>query len=92
MSIIRVMEFLIAASLSDRHCGPTNNMLDMYLSGDPYLVFAKRVGAVPSTATKKSHETCATDTKYAASGAVWHVERTHWPLGLASQHLRRTRC
>ena len=51
------MEFLIAGSLSDRHCGPTNNMLDMYLSGDPYLSFAKRVGAVPSTATKKSHET-----------------------------------
>jgi DNA polymerase-1 len=50
------MEFLIAASLSDGHCGPTNNMLDMYESGDPYLAFAKRVGAVPGTATKKSHE------------------------------------
>ena len=49
------MEFLIAASLSDHHCGPINNMLDMYLSGDPYLSFAKRVGAVPSTATKESH-------------------------------------
>ena len=47
------MEFLIAASLSDQHCGPINNMLDMYLSGDPYLSFAKRVGAVPSTATKR---------------------------------------
>jgi DNA polymerase-1 len=49
------MEFLIAASLSDRHCGPVNNMLDMYNSGDPYLSFAKRVGAVPQTATKTSH-------------------------------------
>jgi DNA polymerase I len=49
------MEFLIAASLSDQHCGPINHMLDMYNSGDPYLSFAKRVGAVPSTATKKSH-------------------------------------
>jgi DNA polymerase-1 len=49
------MEFLIAASLSDGHCGPVNNMLDMYNSGDPYLSFAKRVGAVPSSATKKSH-------------------------------------
>jgi DNA polymerase I len=49
------MEFLIAAVLSDGHCGPTNAMLDMYRSGDPYLSFAKRVGAVPSTATKKSH-------------------------------------
>jgi hypothetical protein len=38
------MEFLIAASLSDGHCGPVNNMLDMYLTGDPYLTFAKRVG------------------------------------------------
>lgn len=50
------MEFLIAAVLSDGHCGSVNAMLDMYLSGDPYLSFAKRVGAVPATATKKSHE------------------------------------
>jgi DNA polymerase I len=50
------MEFLIAAALSDRHCGPVNDMLDMYNSGDPYLSFTKRVGAVPATATKKSHE------------------------------------
>jgi DNA polymerase I len=50
------MEFLIAASLSDGHCGPVNAMLAMYESGDPYLSFAKRVGAVPQTATKKSHE------------------------------------
>jgi DNA polymerase I len=49
------MEFLIAASLSDRHCAPVNTMLDMYRTGDPYLAFAKRVGAVPSTATKQSH-------------------------------------
>jgi DNA polymerase I len=49
------MEFLLAASLSDRHCGPVNNMLDMYRSGDPYLSFAKSVGAVPLSATKKSH-------------------------------------
>jgi DNA polymerase family A len=49
------MEFLIAAVLSDGHCGPVNHMLDMYLTGDPYLSFAKRVGAVPSTATKTSH-------------------------------------
>jgi DNA polymerase family A len=51
------MEFLVAASLSDRHCGSTNVMLDMYNSGDPYLSFTKRVGAAPATATKKSHET-----------------------------------
>lgn len=49
------MEFLLAASLSDGHCGPNNPMLDMYRSGDPYLAFAKSVGAVPQSATKKSH-------------------------------------
>jgi DNA polymerase I len=49
------MEFLLAASKSDGHCGPLNNMLDMYNSGDPYLAFAKSVGAVPQSATKKSH-------------------------------------
>ena len=30
-------------------------MLDAYNSGDPYLAFAKRVGAAPSNATKTSH-------------------------------------
>jgi DNA polymerase I len=49
------MEFLIAAALSDKHCGPVNEMLNMYLSGDPYLAFAKRVGAVPPDASKQSH-------------------------------------
>jgi DNA polymerase I len=49
------MEFLLAAALSDGHCGPANRMLDMYLSGDPYLSFAKIVGAVPADATKQSH-------------------------------------
>jgi hypothetical protein len=49
------MEFLIAASLSDGHCGPANPMLDDYNSGDPYLSFAKRVGVVPGYATKESH-------------------------------------
>jgi DNA polymerase-1 len=50
------MEFLIAAALSDGHCGRVNNMLNMYRSGDPYLAFAKSVNAVPKTATKQSHE------------------------------------
>jgi DNA polymerase-1 len=49
------MEFLIAASLSDGHCGPVNNMLEMYRSGDPYLSFAKAVGAIPSGGTKQTH-------------------------------------
>ena len=50
------MEFLIAAALSDGHCGPVNNMLDMYRSGDPYMAFAKRVGAIPEHVTKKMLE------------------------------------
>jgi DNA polymerase I-like protein with 3'-5' exonuclease and polymerase domains len=50
------MEFLIAASLSDAHCGPVNTMLEMYCTGDPYLSFAKRVGMAPSWATKSTHE------------------------------------
>jgi hypothetical protein len=45
------MEFLIAAALSDGHCGSTNTMLDMYRSGDPYLSFAQRVGAIPDDIT-----------------------------------------
>jgi hypothetical protein len=44
-------EFGIAAVLSDDH-----NMRLAYLSGDPYLEFAKQAGAVPSSATRKSHE------------------------------------
>jgi hypothetical protein len=48
------MEFLIAAALSDGHCGPTNTMLDMYRSGDPYLSFAKAVGAIPHHITKQT--------------------------------------
>jgi hypothetical protein len=49
------MEFLIAAALSDGHCGPDNPMLEMYESNDPYLAFVKKIGAVPADATKKSH-------------------------------------
>ena len=40
------MELLIAAALSDGHCGAVNPMLEMYRSGDPYLVCAEgRLGA-----------------------------------------------
>jgi hypothetical protein len=48
------MEFMLAASLSDGHCGPANQMLEMYQSGDPYLSFAKAVGAIPKHITKKT--------------------------------------
>jgi DNA polymerase I len=43
-------EFAIAAALS----GDTA-MQDAYLSGDPYLTFARQAGAVPENATKESH-------------------------------------
>ena len=43
-------EFGIAAALSR-----DVNMLAAYLSGDPYLAFAKQAGAVPPNATKYTH-------------------------------------
>ncbi|MCK5662858.1 MAG: hypothetical protein KAI17_05195 [Thiotrichaceae bacterium] len=43
-------EFGIAAVLSN-----DDRMLEAYNSGDPYLAFAKQVGAVPPEATKYSH-------------------------------------
>jgi len=43
-------EFGIAAALSN-----DENMKAAYMSGDPYLAFAKQAGAVPQDATKKSH-------------------------------------
>ncbi|MET0107212.1 MAG: DNA polymerase [Sedimenticola sp.] len=44
-------EFGIAAALSGDPL-----MQDAYLSGDPYLAFAKQAGAVPEYATKQSHK------------------------------------
>ncbi len=43
-------EFAIAAALSG-----DSAMQQAYLSGDPYLTFAKQAGAVPESATKTSH-------------------------------------
>jgi len=43
-------EFAIAAVLSG-----DPEMIQNYLSGDPYLAFAKAAGAVPQRATKQSH-------------------------------------
>jgi DNA polymerase-1 len=43
-------EFGIAAALSN-----DKRMKDAYLSGDPYLAFAKQAGAAPPEATKKTH-------------------------------------
>jgi DNA polymerase I-like protein with 3'-5' exonuclease and polymerase domains len=49
------MEFLLAASSSDAHCGSVNRMFNMYKSGDPYLAYTKAIGVLPNSATKKSH-------------------------------------
>jgi DNA polymerase I len=57
------MEFLIAAALSDVHCGSVNMMLDMYRSGDPYRAFAVKVGAIPddiTTTMLKKPKECVT--------------------------------
>ena len=43
-------EFLLAAVSSK-----DNNMIDAYMSGDPYLYFAKQAGAVPPSGTKETH-------------------------------------
>lgn len=43
-------EFAIAAALSG-----DEKMQEAYLSGDPYLAFAKQAGAVPPDATKATH-------------------------------------
>jgi DNA polymerase I-like protein with 3'-5' exonuclease and polymerase domains len=43
-------EFGIAAVLSDDH-----NMRQAYLSGDPYLEFAKQAGAIPSSGTRAAY-------------------------------------
>jgi hypothetical protein len=44
-------EFGIAAALSGDPA-----MMDAYQTGDPYLAFAIQAGAVPETATRKTHE------------------------------------
>ena len=44
-------EFMIAAALSQ-----DPEMLNAYATGDPYLAFAKQAKAIPSEATKESHE------------------------------------
>jgi hypothetical protein len=44
-------EFAIAAAMSQDAA-----MLDAYNSGDPYMDFAKRSGAVPPNATRATHE------------------------------------
>src|SRR5262249_61636377 len=82
-------EFGIAAVLSDDH-----NMRQAYLSGDPYLEFAKQAGAVPASATKQSHaevrelfKTCMLGVNY-SMGPVSLAKRIKRPLAHARELLQ----
>jgi len=61
-------EFGIAASLSKDH-----SMQEAYLSGDPYLTFAKMAGAVPLDATKNSHKRVRDLFKMASLGVQYGI-------------------
>jgi DNA polymerase I-like protein with 3'-5' exonuclease and polymerase domains len=87
-------EFGIAAALSGDPA-----MLEAYRSGDPYLAFAMQAGAVPATATKKTHEAerdqfkaCVLATQY-GMGEASLAARINQPVARARQLLelhRRT--
>jgi DNA polymerase-1 len=87
-------EFGIAAALSGDAA-----MKDAYRSGDPYLAFAIQAGAVPATATKKTHrgereqfKACALAVQY-GMGEVNLAARIKQPVAGARQLLalhRRT--
>jgi hypothetical protein len=61
-------EFGIAASLSGDQA-----MKSAYLTGDPYLTFAKMSGAVPSEATKTSHKRVRDIFKTACLGTQYGI-------------------
>ena len=73
------MEFQIAAVLSDKHCGPSNRMLDAYNSGDPYLTFAKQVGAVRQRPPKPRTRPYARPTRLWGSEPSTACKRRPWP-------------
>ena len=76
------MEFMIAASLSG---DPV--MLEFYQRGDPYLSFAKRVGAAPSDATKA--HTRLTARSLQNWPAVHSIRHRLGDPGRAPRHFRR---
>jgi DNA polymerase I-like protein with 3'-5' exonuclease and polymerase domains len=82
-------EFGIAAALSGDEA-----MLAAYISGDPYLAFAKQAGAVPADATKDSHpqerrqfKECALGVQYGMSARSLAV-RLREPEVVARRLLR----
>ena len=87
------MEFLMAAVLSDGHCGPVNRMLDAYRSGDPYLDFAKRVRRRAAHSHQKNARAAAVQVQdYDARHAVRHGGGHTWRAALASRTSSRKRC
>src|SRR5262249_41524246 len=70
-------EFVIAPALSR-----DSAILDAYVSGDPYLAFAKQAGAVPEDATKYSHATIREQYKAAALGTQYGMEAESLALHL----------
>jgi DNA polymerase-1 len=85
-------EFGIAAALSG-----DPRMKEAYLSGDPYLAFARQAGAVPPGATKQSHpaerdqyKQCVLATQY-GMGADSLAERLKQPKLRAKQLLEMHR-
>ena len=84
------MEFLIAA-LSDRTAIPMHARVVPH--GDPYLSFAKRVGAAPSSATKQTHEPVRDRYKTGLLAIQYGMQAE--TLARAARRLRpstRTRC
>lgn len=82
-------EFGIAAALSGDKA-----MMAAYLSGDPYLEFAKQAGAVPADATKESHGPQRDQFKACALAVLYGMEaeslatRIGQPVARAAELLR----
>lgn len=78
-------EFAIAAALSG-----DANMRDAYLSGDPYLSFAKLARAVPEDATKQSHPAQRDLFKATVLGVQYGIgeKRLAENLGVSESHAK----
>src|SRR5262249_3510161 len=59
-------EFAVSAVLSGEE-----EMIKSYVSGDPYLSFAKRSGAVPLTATRQTHQQARAVYKLCSVGILY---------------------
>ncbi|MES2658865.1 MAG: DNA polymerase [Verrucomicrobiota bacterium] len=68
-------EFALAAALSDDEA-----MMADYRSGDPYLAFARRAGAVPEEATKASHPSERAIYKVASLAIQYGMRETNLSL------------